>query len=235
MVVRSCAEGGRYCCCMFTVHFVSDLFLFVSTPRPDLNTPPTRAMDTGFGDAILYQDIGMMKNTILAGADLSQKDFFDRTPIFGLRWFDRLTKEEYVDVLHALINAGAEVNHIDFFGNTLLLMTENDTLGVALVEVGASIDYVWLNSSKRGLANAAVYGCTRTIDAMINSRLGGPDEFKQQDFDTCLDRAARRMAFDGIALDMSGITNSFSTTAPTSTSGTLFTTASGIMLQSCLH
>lgn len=161
---------------------------------------------TGFDDAVLYQDILMFKNVIEGGADVSAKDMFDCTPIFNLRSMERATKDEFVEVLRAFIDAGADVNSKDLFGNTLLLVAENDDLGVALVEVGAAIDYEWQNLSKRGLANAAVSGCTRTIDAMVISRLGGPHEFKQKDFDTCLDRAARALAGNGFELCMSGIT-----------------------------
>lgn len=100
-------------------------------------------MATGFEKASLSQDAGMFKECLLAGLNHSKQDFFRRTPIFGLRCCHQSSKDELVSVLRAFIDGGADIDHVDSFGNTLLLMTETDNLGVALVEVGARIDYDW--------------------------------------------------------------------------------------------
>ena len=139
------------------------------------------------------------------GYDHSKQDFFNRTAIFGLRYCSDASVEDFVDVLRVFIDAGADINHVDIFGNTLLLLSEVDNLGAALVYVGACITYEWEECSKRGLANAAIYGCTRTIDAMVVSRVGRPNQIQQKDFDSCLDRAARTISYNPVFQDMSGI------------------------------
>jgi len=162
-------------------------------------------MATAFEKAAFLQDISLFKKCLRKGYDHSEQDFFNRTAIFGLRQCYDASVEEFVDVLHAFIDAGADINHVDVFGNTVLLLSQVDNLGVALVEVGAWITYELDDYSKRGLANAAIYGCTRTIDAMVSSRLNLPNQIQQKDFDSCLDRAARAMAYNPIFDDMTGI------------------------------
>lgn len=162
-------------------------------------------MSTAFEKAAFLQSIPLFKKCLGMGFHHSKQDFFNRTAIFGLRHCRDASKEDFLDVLRAFIDAGADINHIDFFGNTLLLLSEVDNLGAALVEIGAWITYEWEDLSKRGLANAAMYGCTRTIDAMVVSRLGLPNQIQQKDFDSCLDRAAKAMAYNPVFEDMTGI------------------------------
>ncbi|CAM9103620.1 unnamed protein product [Ectocarpus sp. 12 AP-2014] len=139
------------------------------------------------------------------GKNHSSTYFFNRTPIFGLRHCTNASVGDFVDVLRAFIDAGANNDHVDIFGNTLLLMSELDNLGAALVEVGACISYDWQDYSKRGLANAAIYGCPRTIDAIVLFRSNGPNKIRQEDFDACLDQAAKTMAYNPLMEDMGGI------------------------------
>lgn len=162
-------------------------------------------MVTEFDLATFFQNATMFKACVEAGCDHSALDSFRRTPMFGLRHCSGASTKEFVAVLQAFIDAGADINHVDSFGNTLLLMCENDELGAALVQVGADISYDFQDWSKRGLANAAVFGCTRTIDAMVLSRKGRPDEIQQRDFDSCFDRAAKTMTFNPDMKDMTGI------------------------------
>ena len=139
------------------------------------------------------------------GLDPSAQDFFSRTAVFGLRFCLDASVDEFVDVLREFKDAGANIDHVDMFGNNLLLMTEVDNLGVALVEVGARISYDWQNYNKRGLANAAIYGCPRTIDAMVLSRVKQKNPFGQEDFDSCFDQAAKTVAYNPVFADMTGI------------------------------
>lgn len=162
-------------------------------------------MATGFNKAAFLQSIPKFKECLENGVDHSTQDFFGRTPIFGLRHCHGASAKEFFDILRAFMHAGADINHTDSFGNTLLLMTKNDNLGTALVQVGATISYDLQDYSKRGLANAAVYGCTRTIDAMVKSRWGRPDQIHQRDFDSCLDMASKILAYNPAMDDMSGI------------------------------
>lgn len=160
---------------------------------------------TGFDKAAFSQDIGMFRRCLDAGHAHSTLDFFARTPLFKLRYCYDASVEEFIDAVGAFVEAGADINHVDAFGNSLLLTTEVDNLGVALVEAGAWISYDLGDSSKRALANAAMYACTRTIDAMVRSRLHRTDQLRAQDFDSCLDQAARAMAHFPAMVDMSGI------------------------------
>lgn len=166
----------------------------------------TNHMTTAFEKAAFLRSILLFKRCLQLGFDHSQLDFFNRTAIFGLRLCREGSVDEFTDVLSAFIDAGANIDHVDMFGNTLLLMTEIDNLGVALVKVGACISYEWENNTKRALANAAIYGCPRTIDAMVLSRVGRPNGIRQEDFDSCFDRAVRTMAYNPIFDDMTGIT-----------------------------
>ncbi|CAM9100551.1 unnamed protein product [Sphacelaria rigidula] len=118
--------------------------------------------------------------------------------MFGLRFCYNASVDDFVNVLCAFIDAGADINHVDTFGNTLLLRSEVNNLGVALVHVGA-------DTTKRALANAAVYGCTDTIDAIVKRRVGRLDRFHQRDFDSCLDNAASALSNNVTMDDMSGI------------------------------
>ncbi|CAN0248848.1 unnamed protein product [Ectocarpus sp. 6 AP-2014] len=162
-------------------------------------------MNTAFQKAGFLQSIPLFKRCLRIGFDHSKQDFFNRTPIFGLRLCRDASVKEFVDVLRAFKAAGADIDHVDMFGNTLLLMTEVDNLGVALVKVGARISYDWQNYSKRALANAAIYGCPRTIDAMVLSRVHQPNRFRQEDFDSCFDQAAKTVAYNPVFDDMTGI------------------------------
>lgn len=162
-------------------------------------------MATGFYKASLLGDLDMFKECLSKGVDHATLDFFRRTPMFGLRFCSEASVEEFVDVLEKFVDAGADINHLDTFGDTLLLLSEIDNLGTALVQVGADISYDWEDYSKRGLANAAFYGCTRTIDAMVQSRLGLPNQIHQRDFDSALDHAAKVLAYNASMQDMSGI------------------------------
>lgn len=162
-------------------------------------------MATGFDKAVIEGNPEMFKVCISKGFDHSKLDFFTRTPMFGLRFCHYASVDAFVDVLRAFIDAGADINHLDTFGNTLLLLSEIDNLGVALVQVGADISYELQDHSKRALTNAAVYGCTRTIDAIVQSRLGRPDQIQQEQFDSYLDNAAKRLAYNVMMDDMSGI------------------------------
>lgn len=159
----------------------------------------------GFEKAAFLQNIGMFHKCLENGVDPSTVDFFRRTPLFGLRYCSDASVADFLGILRAFIDAGADINHMDSFGNTLLLMSEVDNLGVALVELGARISYDLEDLSKRGLANAAVHGCTRTIDAMVSSRLDLPTQIQQKDFDSCFDQAAKTMALDPYVDDMTGI------------------------------
>lgn len=163
-------------------------------------------MPTAFERAALLRSIPLFKRCLSLGFDHSKQDFFNRTAMFGLRLCRDASVDEFVDVLRAFIDAGANIDHVDMFGNTLLLMSEVDNLGVALIGVGACISYDWENYSKRALSNAAIYACPRTIDAIVHSRVGTPDRIRQEDFDSCLDRAARTMAYNPVFDDMTGIT-----------------------------
>lgn len=163
-------------------------------------------MMTAFEKAAFMRSIPMFRICLQNGSDHSRLDFFDRTAIFGLRLCREASVDEFVDVLLQFIDAGANIDHVDMFGNTLLLTTEIDNLGVALVKVGARISYDWENNAKRALANAAIYGCPRTIDAMVLSRVGRPSRIRQEDFDSCFDLAVRTMAYNPIFDDMAGIT-----------------------------
>lgn len=145
------------------------------------------------------------KEYLQNGVDHTTQDSFGRTPMFGLRHCHSASVDEFVDVLRAFIDVGADINHVDSFGDTLLLMSRNDNLGTALVQLGAHISYELEEYSKRGLANAAIYGCTRTIDAMVLSRLNRPDHIHQRDFDSCLDQAAKVLAYNPAMDDMTGI------------------------------
>jgi len=147
----------------------------------------------------------LFKKCLKIGLDPSAQDFFSRTAVFGLRFCLDASVDEFVDVLREFKDAGANIDHVDMFGNTLLLMTEVDNLGVALVEVGARISYDWQNYNKRGLANAAIYGCPRTIDAMVLSRVKQKNPFGQEDFDSCFDQAAKTVAYNPVFADMTGI------------------------------
>lgn len=162
-------------------------------------------MSIHFEKAAFLQSIPLFKECLRMGYDHSKQDFFNRTAIFGLRYCSDASVEDFVDVLRMFIDFGADINHVDIFGNTILLLSEVDNLGAALVYVGAWITYEWEDCSKRGLANAAIYGCTRTIDAMVVSRVGRPNQIQQKDFDSCLDRAARAMSYNLVFEDMSGI------------------------------
>lgn len=162
-------------------------------------------MNTSFVKAHILQSIPLFKECLSIGLDHSKQDFFDRTAIFGLRFCRDASVDEFVDVLRAFKAAGANIDHVDMFGNTLLLMTEVDNLGVALVKVGARISYDWNNYTKRGLANAAIYGCPRTIDAMVLSRVKQQNRFRQEDFDSCFDQAAKTVAYNPVFDDMTGI------------------------------
>lgn len=166
----------------------------------------THVMTTaGFEKAMLLQNMPMFKKCLDMGHDHSEQDFFNRTPMFGLRYCSNASVEEFVDVLSAFLDAGADINHIDCFGNTLLLLSEIDNLGVALVQVGACVNYEWGDLSKRGLANAASYGCTRTIDAIVATRLDLPNQVQPKEFDSSLDRAAKAMSYNPGLDDMTGI------------------------------
>ncbi len=127
-------------------------------------------------------------------------DTFGRTPMFGLRHYLDASVDDFVVALSMFIQHGAEIDHIDAFGDTLLLMTENDNLGVALVRVGATTRYDWKDYTKMGLTNAAVYGLTRTIDAIAQAR-----KISRQEFDSSLDNAAKILAYNGGRQDMAGI------------------------------
>lgn len=162
-------------------------------------------MATGFDKASSMQSVHEFKECLKSGIDHATQDVFGRTPMFGLRYCYNASIDEFVDVLRAFIDAGADIDHVDYFGDTLLLMSRNDNLGVALVRAGASIRYELQEYSKRGLAKAALYGCTRTIDAMVLSRLNRPDQILRQDFDSCLDQAAKVLAYNTDMTDMSGI------------------------------
>lgn len=162
-------------------------------------------MVTSFDTASLLQSTVRFKECLQNGVDHTAQDFFGRTPMFGLRHCYGASVDEFIDVLRAFIDVGADINHVDSFGDTLLLMSQNDNLGTALVQLGAHITYDLQEYSKRGLANAAIYGCNRTIDAMVLSRLHRPDRIHQRDFDSCLDRAAKVLAYNPAMDDMSGI------------------------------
>jgi hypothetical protein len=162
-------------------------------------------MTTGFDKAAFLGDIDMFKRCLAEGVDHSTLDHFRRTPVFGLRFCYNASVDAFVDVLRAFIDAGADIDHIDSFGNTLLLLMELDNLGAALVQVGTKISYEWQDYSKRALANAAVHGCTGTIDAIVRSRVGRPDQIHQRDFDSSLDQAAKVLAYNPAMSDMSGI------------------------------
>ena len=162
-------------------------------------------MVAGFQKAVLLQSIPVFRQCLDAGLDHSAEDAIGRTPLFGLRYCHGASTKDFVCILRAFIVAGADINHIDMLGNTLLLMTENDNLGTALVQVGAIISYDVDHYRKRALANAAVYGCTRTIDAIVASRWGLPDQIHQRDFDLCLDMASKILAYNPNMHDMSGV------------------------------
>ncbi|CAM9092102.1 unnamed protein product [Ectocarpus sp. 12 AP-2014] len=158
-----------------------------------------------FDKAARFQNIDMFHQCVQAGIDLSSVDHFNRTPLFGLRFCILASLDEFRGILRAFIDAGADIDHMDSLGNTLLLMSEVDNLGVALVELGARISYDLTDSSKKGLANAAIYGCTQTIDAMVSSRLNRPNRILQKDFDSCFDQAAKMISFNPSIQDMSGL------------------------------
>ena len=162
-------------------------------------------MPTSFGDAVLSGDLSLFKSCLEAGVDHSSIDFFSRTPIFGLRYCRDASVNGFVDVIRMFMAAGADVNHVDVFGNTLLMMSEVDNLGVALVSVGAKTSYDWNGYSKLALTNAAVYGCTRTIDAVVNSRRGLADQVQQNELDSCLDNASKILSYNPNLVVMSGI------------------------------
>lgn len=162
-------------------------------------------MLTGFEKASFLQSVTSFKQCLEDGIDHSTQDVFGRTPMFGLRFCVEASVDDFVDVLCAFTRVGADINHIDSFGDTLLLVSQNDNLGAALVRVGANISYELLDYSKRGLANAATYGCTRTIDEMVRSRLRRPDRIRQSHFDSCFDQAAKILAYNPAMCDMTGI------------------------------
>lgn len=164
-----------------------------------------RRMLTGFEKASFLQSVTKFKECLEDGVDHSTQDLFGRTPMFGLRFCVEASVDDFVDVLHAFVRVGADINHIDSFGDTLLLVSQNDNLGAALVRVGANISYELPEYSKRGLANAAMYGCTRTIDEMVRSRLHRPDRIRQSQLDSCLDQAAKILAYNPAMCDMTGI------------------------------
>lgn len=163
---------------------------------------------TGFDRATINGDVAGFLKCVRSGHNLGKVDFFRRTPIFGLRFCDRASVDEFVEVLHAFIDGGANIDHIDAFGNSLLVMAELDNLGVALVRVGARIRYTYGYLTKRALANAAMYACTQTMDAIILLCLDEGEvgcEERKNELDSCLDQAARMLAFNSYLCNMSGI------------------------------
>lgn len=156
-------------------------------------------MSTSFGDAILAEDLSLFKSCLEAGLDHSSLDFFSRTPMFGIRYCRDASVDDYVEVLRMFMDAGADVNHVDVFGDTLLMLSEVDNLGVALVCVGAKTSYEWNDYRKRALTKSAIYACTRTIDVILSSRTG------QHDLDPCLDSAARVLSYNPNLVNMRGI------------------------------
>lgn len=65
------------------------------------------------------------------------EDYRERTAIFKLLSFEA-SIDDFVEVLLQLRAAGGNADHVDRQSISVLMLSTNDTLGVALVRVGAS-------------------------------------------------------------------------------------------------
>lgn len=126
-------------------------------------------------------------------------DMNQRTPLFRLESFDA-SAEDFARVLEVYASAGGDFDHMDHQGNSMLMWTSNDALGVALVCAGASTYYFRKSFRKRALAMAAVHGCLKTMEAIV-ARDSPDNDFVTRSFHA----AALQISYDSEVQDMSGI------------------------------
>lgn len=130
---------------------------------------------------------------------VNAQDMYQRTSLFRLESFEA-SPEDFLCVLELYEGIGGDLNHMDHQGNSLLMSTSNDTLGLALVSAGASTYYFRKSYRKRALAMAAVHGCYRTMDAIM-----ARDSPDQEFIDRSLHSAALQLSYDRQAQDMLGL------------------------------
>ena len=112
----------------------------------------------------------------------------------------RATTQEFFDVLQLLVAVGADLDHMDHQGNSVLMLSSNDALSVALVWVGAKTYYFEKKFRKRALAMVAANGCCEAMDAII-----ARDSPDQDYIDRSLHSAALKLSYDSSEHDMTGI------------------------------
>jgi hypothetical protein len=130
--------------------------------------------------------------------DVFREDTNRRTPIFRLNNIGA-SAQEFERVIKLYKAVGGDLNHMDHQGNTVLMWTSDDALGVALVCAGARTYYFRNRLRKRALAMAASKGCCQTIGAIMER--DSPD---QEYVDRSLHSAALQLSYTREE-DMSGI------------------------------